>query len=97
LNISEGNGKFSPAERKRYFETARGSAFECASALDVMVAKRMATEEAIIPGKELLVDIVSMLVVMIQKLASQVREEPPEYCIRTVEFEHEHEHEHEHD
>src|SRR5213594_936430 len=32
LNIAEGNGKFSPNDRARFFEIARGSALESAAA-----------------------------------------------------------------
>ena len=35
LNFCEGSGKSSPRDRKRYFMTARGSAYEVAAALDV--------------------------------------------------------------
>lgn len=31
LNISEGSGKFSNKDRRNFYVTARGSAFECAS------------------------------------------------------------------
>ena len=38
LNIAEGNGKSTTvADRRRYFEIARGSAFECAAIQDVLV------------------------------------------------------------
>jgi four helix bundle protein len=37
-NIAEGNGKWSKKDRKKFFEVARGSALECASCLDVLVA-----------------------------------------------------------
>jgi four helix bundle protein len=37
LNIAEGNGKTAEADRKRYFEIARGSALECAAIQDVLV------------------------------------------------------------
>jgi four helix bundle protein len=39
LNIAEGNGKFTEADRCRFFDISRGSALECAAALDVLVAK----------------------------------------------------------
>src|SRR6476659_710573 len=51
LNIAEGNGKYAPKDRCRYFDIAHGSALECAAALDVMVAKRKLTAEQIRPGK----------------------------------------------
>src|SRR5688572_1418695 len=62
LNIAEGNGKFSRADRARFFEIARGSAVECAACLDVLVARKLTTEEATAPRKEQLVKIVQMLV-----------------------------------
>mgnify|MGYP001546952290 FL=1 len=37
LNIAEGNGKTTEADRRRYFEIARGSAMECAAIQDVLV------------------------------------------------------------
>ena len=36
LNIAEGNGKSTEADRRRYFEIARGSALECAAIQDVL-------------------------------------------------------------
>lgn len=40
LNIAEGNGKFTSADRCRFFDNARGSALESAACLDVMIAKQ---------------------------------------------------------
>jgi four helix bundle protein len=37
LNIAEGNGKTAAADRRRYFEIARGSALECAAIQNVLV------------------------------------------------------------
>jgi four helix bundle protein len=36
-NIAEGNGKTGEPDRRRYFEIARGSVFECAAIQDVLV------------------------------------------------------------
>ncbi len=41
LNIAEGTGKFTAPDRCRYYDSARGSALECAASLDVLVAKRV--------------------------------------------------------
>jgi len=38
LNIAEGNGKYSSADRRRFFEVARGSTLECAAIQDVLRA-----------------------------------------------------------
>ncbi len=40
LNIAEGNGKSTGADRRRYFEIARGSALECAAIQDVLVVEK---------------------------------------------------------
>ncbi len=52
LNIAEGNGKYAPKDRCRFFDIAHGSALECAAGLDVLVAKVKLTPEEIRPGKE---------------------------------------------
>src|SRR5881296_2813321 len=52
LNIAEGNGKFSAKDRARFFEMARGSALECAACLDVLLVRKLASEEQVIPAKE---------------------------------------------
>ena len=67
LNIAEGNGKYAPKDRCRYFDTAHGSALECASGLDVLVAKGRATPDQIRPGKERLQKIVRMLMGLIKR------------------------------
>ena len=36
LNIAEGNGKSTPADRRKFFVIARGSALECAAVQDVL-------------------------------------------------------------
>jgi four helix bundle protein len=44
LNIAEGNGKTAEADRRRYFEIARGSALECAAIQDVLVVGKALEE-----------------------------------------------------
>jgi four helix bundle protein len=72
LNIAEGNGKFTDADRCRFFDNARGSALECSACLDVLVAKSKARATDVGPGKVMLVEIVSMLVGLIRS-NSEVR------------------------
>jgi four helix bundle protein len=61
LNIAEGNGKGTNADRRRYFEIARGSALECASILDCLKACEVLTVAQDKQGKTMLIRIVSML------------------------------------
>ena len=80
LNIAEGNGKYTPADRCRFFDISRGSALECAACLDVLVAKKLITEAD--SGKIILVSIVSMLVGLIRSTSpSRVYEDSIEYHI----------------
>ncbi len=74
LNIAEGNGKYTAPDRCRYFDTARGSALECAACLDVLVAKKRLQDAS--PGKEILVRIVSMLVGLIRSTSPDRVHEP---------------------
>jgi four helix bundle protein len=71
LNIAEGNGKYSPKDRCRFFDIAHGSALECAAGLDVLVAKAKLTPEEIRPGKEKLQRIVRMLMGLIKRNSSR--------------------------
>ena len=66
LNLAEGNGKFTKPDRRRYFDNARGSSLECAAALDVLVAKNKCTVAEVLPGKERLRGMVSMLIGLIR-------------------------------
>jgi len=67
LNIAEGNGKYAPKDRCRFFDIAHASALECAAGLDVLVAKTKWTTEEIRPGKERLQRIVRMLMGLIKR------------------------------
>lgn len=67
LNIAEGNGKYAPKDRCRFFDIAHGSALECAAALDVFVAKAKLTADQIRPGNESLQRIVRMLIGLIKR------------------------------
>ena len=66
LNIAEGNGKFTGADRGRFFDNARGSALESAAALEVLVAKGRSSGEEVLAGKNRLWSIVSMLIGLIK-------------------------------
>jgi four helix bundle protein len=84
LNIAEGNGKFSAKDRARFFEMARGSALECAACLDVLLVRKLAGEEQVLPSRESLARIVQMLIGLLRKFSERagfLREEEPPYSI----------------
>src|SRR5690606_11885941 len=45
LNIAEGSGKFSKADRKNYFTTARASVFECVAIIDILQDQEIISSE----------------------------------------------------
>jgi four helix bundle protein len=82
LNIAEGNAKYTAPDRCRYFDTARGSALECAACLDVFVAKGRCTGEEVESGKEVLRETVSLLVGLIRSISPErLGEETAEYRV----------------
>jgi four helix bundle protein len=66
LNLAEGNGKFTKADRCRFFDISRGSALECAAALDIISTQGRLPPGEIAAGKDRLRNIVSMLVGLIK-------------------------------
>ena len=63
LNIAEGAGEYSGAEKNRFYRIAKRSATECAGVLDICVRLRLIDEEQYIKGRELLTRIVSTLTI----------------------------------
>jgi len=61
LNIAEASGKRQMADRRRFFNIARGSAMECGAILDVLTHSEQVSADATLPLKTLLERIVSML------------------------------------
>ncbi len=79
LNIAEGNGKFTGRDKCRYFDIARGSALDCAASLDIMFKKDIIKYEELIFGKNILKEIVSMLIGLIKANSDRVYDENINY------------------
>ncbi len=67
LNIAEGAGEYAVDEKNRFYRMAKRSATECAAVLDVSRRLQLMEEKRHIEGRQLLIEIVSMLVKMVQK------------------------------
>lgn len=82
LNIAEGNAKFSPVDKCKYFDIAHGSAVECAACLDLLFIKKVLSEAELDEGKVFLCQIVALLVGLIKsKLPDRFGEESVEYRV----------------
>ncbi len=85
LNIAEGNGKTSKADRRRYFEIARGSALECAAVQDVLVVGKVLEEQESLNHKAEL----DRMAAMLSRLGGRgycVKEEPAAYETGEIDF-----------
>lgn len=69
LNIAEGAGEFSAADKARFYRMARRSATECAATLDVCRATKLAELELLSKGRDLLLRVVAMLTAMVLRLS----------------------------
>ena len=45
INISEGSGKFSKADKRNFYFIARGSTYECVSLLEIILDENQITQE----------------------------------------------------
>ena len=80
LNIAEGNGKTAEADRRKYFEIARGSALECAAIQDVLVVGR-GLEENESRERKVELDRMAAMLSRLGKRGYSVQEEPRDYGI----------------
>jgi four helix bundle protein len=62
LNVAEGAGTLSAPDKRRFYQTARGSATESAALLDACQRVNLITDADHRLGKEMLLRLVSMLV-----------------------------------
>jgi four helix bundle protein len=82
LNIAEGNGKFGPADRFKFFDIARGSAVECTACLDVLIRKKKCSAERAAEDKAMLREIVSMLMGLLKHHGEgRLREDEASYAV----------------
>ena len=70
LNIAEGCGRRSPADKGRFYSMARGSATECAAILDLLGAHRLVDDRMRTQARALLVRIVQMLSRLVSRMAA---------------------------
>ena len=61
LNTAEGAGRRSVREKRRFYTIARGSAMECAAAVDVLRLRRLAPASACASARSLALRVVQML------------------------------------
>ena len=61
LNIAEGAGRVSAADKRQFYAIARGSATESAAVLDVLRARQLVTAEQHALARSLLMRLVQML------------------------------------
>lgn len=61
VNVAEGVGRTSAADRRRHYAIARGSAMECAAILDACRILEIAATGLLREGRTLLIRVVSML------------------------------------
>lgn len=66
LNIAEGSGKFSPADKAVFYTRARGSATESAAVLDVCRKLNLTSPSATIENKAVLERVARMLTKLIK-------------------------------
>lgn len=66
LNLAEGAGKHSKADKRRFYLTARGSATVSAALLDVFLRLRLTGSETHAAGKAMIERIVAMLIKLAQ-------------------------------
>ncbi len=70
LNIAEGCGRRSPADKARFYSMARGSATECAAILDLLGVRELVDDRPRKHARALLVRTVQMLTRLVTRMAA---------------------------
>ena len=68
LNIAEGAGRYARPEKAHFYRIARGSAMECAGALDVALGRGLVTAAAHRHGRGMLIRVMQMLTRLAQRM-----------------------------
>jgi len=68
LNIAEGSGRRTHAQKRHFYSIARGSALECAAIIDVLRVQGVAAATECLQARALIVRIVQMLSKLDQSL-----------------------------
>ena len=76
LNIAEGCGRRSPADKGRFYSMARGSATECAAILDLLAARGLVDDRRRTHARALLVRVVQMLTRLVARMAASSISQP---------------------
>ncbi len=76
LNIAEGSGKFSKADRKNYFTTARASGFECVAVMDFLTGEGEMNTEKYTGFYQRYEELSKILFRMIQNLEGKKKDSP---------------------
>ncbi len=69
LNIAEGSGKFSKADRSNFFVISRASVFECVAVLDILCDEGLLTKETFQNLSEKAEELSKILYSMIKNLS----------------------------
>ena len=64
LNIAEGAGEFSPADKQRFYRMAKRSATEAAAVLDILERRKAIAPPQLAGARDLLRQVVAMLVAL---------------------------------
>ena len=76
LNIAEGCGRRSPADKARFYSMARGSATECAAILDLLGVRGLVDDRLRGRARSLLVRVVRMPTRLVARIASSSASQP---------------------
>ena len=68
LNIAEGAGEYSRAEKVRFYRIARRSAWECSAAVDLLLTQWSADREPLRAAAATLDDVSALLTTMITRM-----------------------------